>query len=392
MLPLKGVRVLDLTAVNGFAAMELADHGAEVIKVERPRGGDAIRSYPPFQDDVSLYHAFLDRGKKSITLDLKTEEGKEILKELVKTADVLIENFRVGTMEKMGLGYDELSKVNPKLVYGALTSYGSTGPEKDYIAYDVAVQAKAGVMDITGFREEAPTKVGAYIADHYSCTYLCSAINMALYHARATGEGQKVETSMFEALLSIVEDKYAIYDCEGEAKRTGNAHPSINPYDVVKCKDGYVALGISTDDQWSKFCNEFGKPEWTTDERYCNNSQRGKHYFGDLRDKLESYLVENFTKAEIDDKCAKIKVPAAGCNTIEEAINQEQIKVRNMRVTYQDQRLGDITTVGKIVKFHSTSGKEVFTTAPLLGEHNNEIYGELMSVEKINELKEKNII
>ena len=239
MLPLKGVRVLDLTAVNGFAAMELADYGAEVIKVERPGGGDAVRFYPPFKDGVSLYHAFMDRGKKSISLDLKSEEGKEILKELVKTADVLIENFKVGTMEKMGLGYDVLAEINPKLGYGALTSYGSTGPEKDYIAYDVAVQAKAGIMDITGFADAEPTKVGAYIGDHYSCTYLCSAIIMALFHARATGVGQKVETSMFEALLSIVEDKIAICDVDGEAKRTGNAHPSINPYDVVRCKDGY---------------------------------------------------------------------------------------------------------------------------------------------------------
>lgn len=392
MLPLKGVRVLDLTAVNGFAAMELADYGAEVIKVERPKGGDAVRFYPPFKDDVSLYHAFMDRGKKSITLDLKTEEGKEILKELVKTADVLIENFKVGTMEKMGLGYDVLSQINPKLVYGALTSYGSTGPEKDYIAYDVAVQAKAGIMDITGFTEGKPTKVGAYIGDHYSCTYLCAAIGMALYHARATGQGQKVETSMFEALVSILEDKFAICDCEGCATRTGNAHPSINPYDVVRCKDGYVALGISTDDQWSKFCMEFGKPEWVEDPKYANNAQRGLHYFGDLRDKLENYLVENFTKAEIDDKCAKIKVPAAGCNTIEEAINQEQIKVRDMIVTVNDQRIGEIKTVGKIIKFHDENKDIDFKSAPILGQNNDEIYGEILSPEKIAELKEKKII
>ena len=392
MLPLSGVRVLDLTAVNGFAAMELADYGAEVIKVERPKGGDAVRSYPPFKKDVSLYHAFMDRGKKSITLDLKTEEGKEILKELVKKTDVLIENFRVGTMEKMGLGYDVLSKVNPKLIYGALTSYGSTGPEKDYIAYDVAVQAKSGIMDITGFKEEAPTKVGAYIGDHYSCTYLCSAIGMALYHARATGIGQKVETSMFESLLSIVEDKIAICDCEGEATRTGNAHPSINPYDVVKCKDGYVALGISTDDQWSKFCNEFGKPEWAVDPRYSNNTQRGLHYFGELRDKLESYLMENFTKLEIDNKCASIKVPAAGCNTIEEAINQEQIKVRNMIVSIEDQRIGEIQGVGKIIKFHGEEKVEKFKSAPILGQNNEEIYGEILTNEKIMSLKDKKII
>lgn len=394
MLPLKGVRVLDLTAVNGFAAMELADYGAEVIKVERPGVGDSIREYPPYKEGVSLYHAFMDRGKKSITLDLKTEAGKKILKKLVKTADVLIENFKTGTMDKMGLGYEVLSQINPKLIYGALTSYGSTGPYKDYIAYDVAVQAKSGIMDITGFpAPQSPMKVGAYIGDHYSCTYLCSAVMMALYHARATGVGQYVETSMFEALFSITEDKMAICDfCGKNATRTGNAHPSINPYDVVRCKDGYAALGISTDDQWYKFCIEFGKEEWLKDPNYASNEQRGVHYFGDLRDKLEEFLVENYTKAEIDEKCSKIKVPAAGVNTIEEAINQEQIKVRDMIVPVMDQRIGRVDAVGKIIKFHDEDKGIDFASAPILGQNNDEIYKAVFSDDEINEFKSAGVI
>lgn len=393
MLPLQGIRVLDLAVVNGFTGMEMADYGAEVIKVERPRGGDPIREYPPFKDGVSLYHAMTDRGKKSVTLDLKQEKGKALFKELVKTADVLIENL-VGTMDKLGLGYDELSRINPRLVYGQLTGYGSTGPEKDAIAYDIAVQAKSGIMDITGFPSpQPPMRVGAYISDHYSCTYLSAAIGMALYHARGTGTGQKIESSMFEALFSVTEDKMAILDfCEEEPTRTGNAHPSVNPYDILRCKDGYVAFGISTDDQWQKFCVEFGKPEWAEHPDYNTNEQRGKHYFGDLRDKLEAYLSEHFGKMEITERCARIKVPASQCNSIEEALNQEQIRVREMIITVKDQRIGDVLETGKIIKFHDERKDSGAETAPLLGQHNEEIYGQLLSAEQIEELKREGVI
>lgn len=394
MLPLKGIRVLDLAVVNGFTGMDMADYGAEVIKVERPQGGDPIRDYPPMKNGISLYQAVMDRGKKSITLDLKSEKGKNIFKELVKTADVLIENL-VGTMDKLGLGYDELSKINPKLVYGQLTGYGNTGPEKGYIAYDIAVQAKAGILDITGQPDpQPPMRVGAYIGDHYSCKYLTAAIEMALFYARKTGTGQKVSSSMFEALFSVTEDKLAIHDLgDKEPTRTGNAHPAINPYDIVRCKDGYMALGISTDDQWYNFCIEFDKKEWAEDPRYSTNGQRGLHYFGDLREKLENFLVENFSKDEITARCAKAKVPAAPCNTIEEAIHQEQIKARDMLIKVHDQRIGDVYTVGKIVKFHDKDNKHNgVNTAPLLGQHNDEIYGQLLSKEQIAELKAQGVI
>lgn len=394
MLPLKGIRVLDLTTLNGFATMELADYGAEVIKVERPGTGDGVREYPPFQEGVSLYHAFMDRGKKSITLDLKSAKGQEVFRKLVAKADVLVENFKVGTMEKMGLGYEALAEVNPKLVYAALTGFGSTGPYKDYIAFDTVIQAKTGIIDITGFPAPSkPTKIGAYIADHYSCTQLVAGINIALYHARATGVGQYVENSMFEALFSVTEDRIAIYDFDcKDTTRTGNAHPSINPYDVLKCKDGYVALGISTDGQWKKFCVEFGVADWADHPNYATNAKRGEHYFGDLRDKLEAHLVANFGKQEITDRCAAIKVPATGCNTIEEAINQEQIKCRDMVVSIQDQRVGSVKAVGKTIKFHDAEKNLPTHSAPLLGQHNQEVYGELYSSEEIAALCAQQII
>ena len=198
ILPLKGVRILDLTTINPFTDTEFSDYGAEVIKVERPGSGDTIRDYPPFKDGVSAYHCYTDRGKKSITLNLKADQGREILKRLVKDADVLVENFKNGTMEKMGLGFDVLSQINPKLVYGKLSSYGSTGPQKDYIAYDIAVQAQSGIMDATGEPGEEPCRVGCYVSDHLSCTYLGTAIVLALYHAKRTGRGQRVEVAMLD--------------------------------------------------------------------------------------------------------------------------------------------------------------------------------------------------
>ena len=394
MRPLEGVRVLDLTTVLGFATMELADYGAEVIKVERPGSGDSVRTYPPLKEGVSLYQAFMDRGKKSITLNFRTDEGKEILKELVKDCDILIENFKVGTMEKLGLGYEELKKINPRLVYGQLTSYGSTGPDKDRIAYDITIQAKSGVMEITGDPDPGqPTKVGAYLGDHYSCTYLCAGVLLALYHARATGVGQKVETSMFEALFSAIEDRLVIYDyVDKNTTRSGNAHPSINPYDILECKDGYFALGVSTDAQWHKFCEEFGKPEWIEDPRYSTNEHRGEHYFGDLRNRLENEVTKNYTKAELADRCAKIKVPGAGANTIEESLNQEQLKVRNMLVDVEDQRIGKLMTVNKIVKFHDEYADNPTRTAPLLGQNNEEIYGPLLGEARMKQLAEAGII
>lgn len=393
MLPLKGVRILDLTTLNGFCPMEFADYGAEVIKVERPDGGDPVRVYPPFKDDVAIYHAFMDRGKKSITLDLKSEKGAEVFKKLVKHADVVLENFKVGTMEKMGLGYDVLSEINPRLVYGALTAFGSTGPLKSYICYDTIAQARSGVMDITGFPEpNPPMKVGAFISDHYSSTYLSCAVIMALYYARATGIGQRVESSMVESLFSATEDRVAMVDkAETGWSRSGNTHHSICPHDIIKCQDGYVALAVSTDDQWQKFCTAFAKPDWAEDPKYMDNASRGENYFGGLREKIEN-LFSNYGKNDICNRLDEVNVPAAPVETIKDAITQEQVKARNMLVGVKDQRIGEITVPGKVIKFHDQAGESDFGSAPLLGQDNDAIYGEVCSSDEIAELKAEGVI
>lgn len=373
MLPLEGTKVLDLTTLSGYCGMELADYGAEVIKVEAPGTGDPLRGLAPLKNGASAHHAFRDRGKKSVTLDLERPEGQELFKRLVADADVVLENFAPGTMERLGLGYDTLSALKPSLVYGRVTAYGSEGPGRDMPQSDLLAQAKSGVMHFTGFPENAPTRIGFAISEHYAASFLASAVCLALYHARETGEGQLVETSLCGSAVAVSEDKVITYGAEGEdPMRTGNAHPLINPYDILKCKNGYVAMGISSDAQWAKFCAAFDCMEWTTDEKYCSNLVRGYHYFGDLRVKLET-LFSNYTMEEIAEKCDAALIPGTMCSTTREALEQPQLQVRNMIVSVEDAGVGSLEMPGRPVKFAGQT-EPPLRPAPELGAQNEEIY------------------
>lgn len=373
MLPLEGTKVLDLTTLSGYCGMELADYGAEVIKVEAPGTGDPLRQLAPLKNGASAHHAFRDRGKKSITLDLERPEGQELFKKLAADADVILENFASGVMERLGLGYDTLSALKPSLVYGRVTAYGSEGPGRDIPQSDLIAQAKSGVMHFTGFPENPPTRIGFAISEHYAASFLASAVCLALYHARETGEGQLVETSLCGSAVAVSEDKVITYGAEGEdPMRTGNAHPLINPYDILKCKNGYVAMGISSDAQWAKFCAAFDCMEWTTDEKYCSNLVRGYHYFGDLRVKLEE-LFSGYTMEEIAEKCDAALIPGTMCSTTREALEQQQLQVRNMIVSVEDAGVGALEMPGRPVKF-AGQVEPPLASAPELGAQNEEIY------------------
>lgn len=373
MLPLEGTKVLDLTTLSGYCGMELADYGAEVIKVEAPGTGDPLRQLAPLKNGASAHHAFRDRGKKSITLDLERPEGQELFKKLAADADVILENFAPGVMERLGLGYDTLSALKPSLVYGRVTAYGSEGPGRDIPQSDLIAQAKSGVMHFTGFPENPPTRIGFAISEHYAASFLASAVCLALYHARETGEGQLVETSLCGSAVALSEDKVITYGAEGEdPMRTGNAHPLINPYDILKCKNGYVAMGISSDAQWAKFCAAFDCMEWTTDEKYCSNLVRGYHYFGDLRVKLEE-LFSGYTMEEIAEKCDAALIPGTMCSTTREALEQPQLQVRNMIVSVEDAGVGALEMPGRPVKF-AGQVELPLASAPELGAQNEEIY------------------
>lgn len=389
MLPLEGIRILDLTTLSGYCGMELADYGAEVIKVESPYGGDPLRGLAPLKNGASPHHVFRDRGKKSITLDLQTPEGKELFKKLVETSDAIIENFVPGTMEQLGLSYDDLSAINPSLVYGRITAYGSNGEESDTPQSDLVAQAKSGVMHFTGFPENPPARIGFSISEHYAASFLASAVCIAIYNAKETGEGQLVETSLCGSVIAISEDKVITYGATDEdPMRTGNAHPLINPYDILKCSNGYVAMGISSDAQWAKFCDAFNVPEWNTDEKYCSNLVRGYHYFGDLRNKIED-LFAGYTMQEIAAICDNALIPGTMCSTTKEALEEPQLHVRNMIVTMEDAQLGKLEMPGRPVKFVNET-EEDFDPAPELGQHNAEIYGALKA--DVKALQDKGII
>jgi len=392
MLPLKGIRILDLTTLSGYCGMELADYGAEVIKIETPYGGDPLRVLAPLKNGASPHHVFRDRGKKSVTLNLWSPEGKEIFKRLVGTADAVLENYPQGTLEALGLGYEEMSDIKPSIVYGRISAYGSTGAETNVPQSELVAQAKSGIMHVTGFPENPPTRIGFSISERYSASFLSVGICVAIYHARSTGQGQIVETSLCGSALAITEDKVLTYSVEHEdPMRTGNAHPQINPYDILKCKNGYIALSIGSDDHWGKFCDAFDRLEWKTAEKYYSNVKRGLNYFGDLRVKIEE-LFEGYTMQEIVAICDKVLIPGTMCGTTEEALQEPQLYARNMIVTVEDVNIGELEMPGRPIKFVGEA-EEALHAAPDLGEHNAEIYGALaIDSTKLEYLQQEGVI
>lgn len=391
MLPLEGIRILDLMTNSGYCGMELADYGAEVIKVETPGGGDPLRGLAPIKNGASPHHIYRNRGKKSVTLDLNTPEGKEVFKKLAATADAVLENFVPGTLENMGLGYDDISAVNPAIVYGRISAYGSGAKAAEVPQNDLVAQAKSAVMHFTGFPENEPTRIGFNISEHYAASFLSSAVCIAIYHAKETGEGQLVETTLAGSAIGVSEDKVITWGAEGEdPMRTGNAHPLINPYDILKCKNGYVAMGISSDAQWTKFCKAFNTPTWDEDEKYCSNLVRGYHYFGDLRDKIED-LFSNYTMQEIAKICDDNLIPGTMCSTTREALEEPQLYARNMIVTMEGTELGDLKMPGKPVKFVGED-EEAVKPAPALGQNNDEILGSIMDSAEMEALRAKGVI
>jgi len=359
--------------------MELADYGAEVIKIEAPNGGDPLRNLAPLKNGASPHHAFRNRGKKSVVLDLEHPEGQALFKKLVLTADAVLENHLPGTLEALGLGYEDMAAIKPSIVYGRITAYGSSGGESNIPQTELVAQAKSGVMHVTGFPENAPTRIGFSLAERYSASFLSAGVCMAIYHAKETGQGQLVETSLCGSAVAVSEDKVITYSAKKEdPMRTGNAHPLINPYDIIKCKNGYVAMGISSDAQWAKFCEAFNRMEWTTSEKYCSNLVRGLHYFGDLRVQIEA-LFSEYTMQEIAAICDKALIPGTMCSTTKEALQEPQLRVRNMVVTVEDAGVGKLDMPGRPVKFVGEA-EEILRPAPGLGEHNSEILDHLMNV------------
>ena len=389
--PLEGVRVLDLTqAYSGpFCTFNLADHGAEVIKIEMPGAGDQTRGWGPMKNDYSGYYSYVNRNKRGMTLNLKTDEGKEIFTELLKTADVVCENYKVGVMERLGFSYERMKEINPRIIYGSISGFGLTGPLASRPAYDIVAQAMSGMMSITGFPDSPPTKVGPSIGDNYSGAFLCMGILMALYKREKTGEGSRIDISMMDALFSVMENLVVDYTVTGEVPmRAGNADPSITPFDSFHAKDGDFVMGCGTDKMFVEFCDAIGKPYLYKDPRFDNNYHRSCNYLPDLKREIEEFTMTK-TVAEMEELLVSLKIPVGRIQNIKEACEHPQLAERNMLWTvHQPGMDADFTMPGTPIKIHGEPD-ELIKPAPLLGEDNDAILTELgFSEERIAAFKE----
>jgi formyl-CoA transferase len=392
---LKGIRVVDLSRVlaGPYCTMMLGDLGAEVIKIEQPGVGDGTRQWgPPFAGGESAYYLAVNRNKRSLTLNLKHEQGKEILLELVKRGDVLVENFRTGTMERMGLGYERLREVNPALIFCSITGYGPDGPYQDRAGYDFVIQAQGGIMSITGPVEGPPMKVGVAIVDITAGLYAATAILAALQNRARTGEGQRLDVSLLEAQVAWLANVGSNYLISGEGpKRYGNAHPNIVPYEAFQTKDRYIALGVGTDRQFRRFCQLAGCEELANDPRFATNPARVEH-----RETLVSILQEIFLTKSADEWLALLveaEIPCAPINTIDRVFADPQVQARDMVVEIPHPTAGKVKLAGIPFKLSGTPAK-IQRHPPLLGEHTEEILSTLLgySREEIEGLRAEGVI
>ena len=391
---LLGVRVLDMSRVlaGPFTGMLLADMGADVIKLEIPGKGDDSRQFPPFKEDESMYYVNLNRGKKSITLNLKTEEGKNIFKELVKKSDVLLENFRPGTMEKLGLGYEDLRKINPELVYAAISGFGQTGPYKLRPGYDIIGQAMGGLLSITGWPDGPPTRSGTAIGDILSSLFCAVGILGALNVRERTGLGQMVDVSLVDSVFAALENIPQVYYVEGHVpERIGNRYEFIYPYDTFEVTDGWVVIGIANDSLWARFLEATGL-ELADDPRFKSNSLRVKNH-APLREKIVEWS-RGKTKNEIVNLLIEAGVPSCPIYDIKEASEDPHIAgARKMVIKIEQPGLGSVKVQGNPIKMSMTD-PQPRGPAPSLGGNTYDVLHELLNVSErmFKELKEKGIV
>ena len=394
-LPLKGVTVLDLTRVlvGPFCTMMLSDLGAEIIKVEIPGTGDDSRAFGPFLHNRSLYFLSINRGKKSISLNLKAEKGKQLLKDLVIHCDVIVENYRPGTMEKLGLGYEVLKELNPRLIYAAASGYGHSGPDSQKPAYDILAQARGGIMSITGWDNCPPTRVGMSLGDITAALFMATGINAALYHREKTGLGQKVDIAMLDSQVAILENALVRYQAEGASPLPiGNRHPTIAPFQAYQAEDRYFVVAVGNDALFKAFANAIGLPELLEDDRFTTNRMRCENLC-----RLNEILDPVFTQKpaqhwlQVLDKAG---IPSAPINDVEAVINDPQVLARNMIVEVQDSMAGKVKIAGNPIKMDYVPEIPVRGEVPEIGEHNVQIYSGLLGLSEteLQELAKEGVI
>lgn len=394
---LQGVRVLDLSHVvaGPYATMYLAMLGAEIIKVENPRtGGDVNRFTGPFENGFSVRFCALNHNKKSVVIDLTAQEGKEVFLKLVEKSDIVVENFRPGVLDKLGIGYEAMQKVNPKIVFGSISGFGSYGPYRDLPAYDIIAQAMSGIMWLNGREEDPPMKVGTSIGDIIAGVNLALGVLGALHEAQRTGRGRRVEVSLVDCLVSSVMMDHIGYFHNGELPtRVGNRYREWCPYGGYPAKDGYYALGIGTDAFFKTLAREvLGRPDMAEDPRFSGHSGRVEN-----RDEIESIITEWSMKHTVDEVCselAKHGLPHAKVRNIDEIAEDEHIAgVRNMFPSYEQPGVGSVRVTNVPIRFPDTEELPL-SPAPKFGEQTSDVLHRIlnMSEEEINTLRQKGIL
>lgn len=402
MQPLKNIRILDMTrALAGpYCTMMLGDLGADVIKVERPGIGDETRGWgPPFvgkpygpYPGESAYFIAANRNKRSITVNIHTAEGQEIIRRLASISDVLVENYRTGDLDRLGLGFADLHALYPKLIYCSVSGYGRTGPYAKRPGYDAILQAEGGMMSITGPVEGPPSRVGIPIIDITSGMFAATAILAALRARDLTGEGQLVDISLFDSHLALLTNVASNYLVGGKPpRRWGNAHPNLVPYDAFPARDGWFVVGIANDKQWGLLCDLIARPELKTDSRFATNRDRVTN-----REELTTELHRIFSQRDVDEWLADMVnagLPCGRINSIPEVFSHPQAEARDMTIEVEHPTAGPVRLTGFPYKLSETPA-DVHRPPPMLGEHTESVLTDLLDYppDDITMLREKGAI
>lgn len=396
---LEGIRIVDLTHVlaGPIATMILADLGAEVLHVEPPHGDDA-REFGPFAGEAgknrSAYFVSLNRNKKSVVLNLKHEKGKQVLRELIKISDVIIENYRPTTMPELGFGWAEIQKINPAIIYASISGFGRDTPPEygSRPAYDIIAQAYSGFMSITGPEDGAPCRAGASIGDIFAGHQAAIGILAALMHRQKTGRGQYYDGSMVDGLLSVLENAVVQYTIGHRIpKPLGSAHPSIAPFQTIPTRDGWMVIAIGNDIIWKRFCTAIGREDLSQQPEYKTNSLRSRNRKA-LMEIIEKEMVKKTTRAW-SRILERESIPHSPINNIKQVCEDPCINHRKMLAEMEQPQMGRVKIAGSPIRLSETPG-EVYAPAPLLGEHTEEILKNLLnySAEDISRLKAEGVI
>ena len=405
---LEGIRVIDLTAwlAGPFVSLNLAAMGAEVIKIERPKVGDPCRWNPPFagpkgvshvrktDEDTSLLYLKRNRGKKSISLNLQSERGKEIFRLLVEKGDVVVENFAPGTMERLGFDYPQLRMINPKIIYCSISGYGQSGPYRDRAAFDLTIQGMSGIMGVTGFPDDPPTRCGAWIGDMIPALYGVCGVLAALASREKTGGGERIDISMQDSCFSLIMDEALdLHLSLGIPMRTGNRNPRLAPWNVYPAQDGHIAICVASNEQWTAFLEAIGREDLKEDRRFKNQEGRFKH--SDDVEIIVKEWLQGLTKEGALRTLRAKKVPCDLVPEIPEVLEDPQLKFRGMMPELLHPNSGPtgLKAAGFPIQFSELPGG-FLSPAPYIGQHNQEVYGGLLGISntEMERLKSEGII